>query len=665
MAAFGVKLVRSLLVVLAVVLLFAGLLLGCGKSPGERAFKEGVRHLGKGNYTRAKVLLEQSLSERPVSEANAVALNYLGVASTRLGQLDRAIDEFEESRTLDAALVEPSYNLALLMYEGGNEERAIQLLQEAATVNLSDTRALEYLGHIYLANGEWAEARRVLYQALERAPESPSILTAIAWAEYEIDGLDAATAFLMRALEKDPEYPPALFNLGVLYHREEREPEKAISYFRKFLETEPQGPGTEYARRALRELAGSTGEENETPDTRPDQRVEAAPDEPAGGDRASHTTVDELLEQAKAASRRGDVEKTLAYCIRAARRAGELRDRKKQEEALLLAVKLCFDQAKAHYALGAFRMAQGRHDSALASFKRARVLDPQWPAVHAALAEAAMESGEYDAALIALKRAIELEPGNPEPLWTLALLYDEHLDIPQQAAKVYRDFERHFTDDTRIVQARERTRELSERAARKEASSASTAVEMVASEEVSSPPEGTTTAPSPHSVRRLAIRQPAVRHTRAAVEAYNRGKAYQERGDWDRAIFYYTRALENDDSLANAYYNLGMVYSANGETTLAKDAYLHAIQRQPDLINARYNLALLYMELNQYTAAAEQLRTVLELQPRYAPAHYALGLVYARDETNVANAKKHFQQFVRLSPQDPAARTVRRWLRTH
>jgi len=661
---FGVHVLRSMLVVAAVTLALAALLLGCGREPGEREFDEGLRQLKRGNHARAKVLFEKSITKRPASADNALALNYLGIVSTQLGQLDRAIDEFEESRHRDATLFEPTYNLGVLMYRGGNADRAQSLLAEAASVDLNDARALEFLGHIHLTQQEWPAARRVLYQALERAPNSPAVLTAIASAVLHLEGADVAVSHLMRALESDPDYPPALFNLAVVNEQELRNPDKAAAFFRKYLDVAPAAAQAGYARNAYERLMASSSvppqepEITEVPDVPPDAD---RPGVVKGADgKKKEESLRALLKQARTAADHEDTEQALTLCLKAADIAKGRGDEKSREIALKAAVHLCPDEARAHYAWADCLAEKGEHAAALESFKRALVLSPTSTDAHKGLAAAAVETGELDAALVALKRAVRIAPHDVESLWALAILYDQNLGIPEQAAKSYREFGRRFPADPRIVKARERLNVLEPPSETEPEQRAAPDATIAWPDDLGEREEDA----GAHSfVRRLQIHKPLLRNTRAAVQAYNRGTIYQEREDWDRAIYYYTRAIENDNTFPNAYYNLGTVYRVTRDLDLAKDAYLYALELRSDLISARYNLALVYIDLKRYTAAAEQLRTVLEAQPSYAPAHYALGLMYSKNDQTINRARQHYQRFLELSPSDPAARTVREWLR--
>ncbi|MFH0909646.1 MAG: tetratricopeptide repeat protein [bacterium] len=159
------------------------LLAGCSKAPGEREFNAAIDEIRDGNYVRAKTLLEKSISKRPGSEENALAYNYLGIAASRLGKFQEAMDAFEDSRRLSPTLVEPVYNQGVLLSGGGDVPRAIALLTEAARMDPADPRALEVLGNVYMDRQQWPEARRALYGALDRAPNSERVLTAIALVE--------------------------------------------------------------------------------------------------------------------------------------------------------------------------------------------------------------------------------------------------------------------------------------------------------------------------------------------------------------------------------------------------------------------------------------------------------------------------------------------------
>ena len=653
-----------LAVVLGGVLLGAGL--GCGGGPGEREYRNGVREYERGSYVRAKNLLEKSINERPGSAGNAAAYNYLGLAEWKLGQLQRAIEAFENSRSLNPALVEPTYNLAAILHDSGDLSRAATLLEESALADPADARSLEFLGSIYMQAGKWQEARRVLFGALARSPQSPRVLTALALAETHASGADKAIFYLMQALERQTDYPPALFNLGVIYLQEMKDKAQAAAYFKKYLDVAGNDPHRDYAQRIVEDLTGVPASpvtlvavatvdvpRVQQPITQP-PKVEPPPAQPLAGGR----TVDNLLKSAKMESEKANVQTALNLCLEAAGKAERAGNVGLQEKALREGARLCFDQPRAHYALGRFLCDHGQHEAALKAFKQAIVLDPKFALAQLGLADAAVKTGEVDAALVAIKQAIQLEPGNPDALWSLASLYDRELQNKDKAAQVYRQFADRFPGDPRVIKAQERLNEMAPPPVRRV---------PPATPAARTPEVAPAAAPRPagQPATQLRIKPTMVRNTHAAVQAYNRGTLYQQQEDLDRAIYYYTRAVENDDTFATAFFNLGSVYWAKGEYGMAKDAYARAVQLQPDMIAARYNLALISRELKDRKTAIEQLGILLKGHPDYAPGHYLLGMLYADDPATVELAKAQYKAFLGLAPNDPAAPVVRNWMQAH
>jgi tetratricopeptide (TPR) repeat protein len=455
----------------------------------------------------------------------------------------------------------------------------------------------------------------------------------------------------MRALEHDPDYGPALYNLAMLYDRELNDPYKAATFYRRYLEQAENGSHRKDAREAFERLYRQQALD--------DEEVLAVPQpEPEPSEASSAPTFEELLSTAAEAAALQEKDKALALSLQAAEIARQRRDNKAREKALRTAIDLCAEHAEAHEAWGQYCLERARYVPALQSFKRARILDPKSLSAHLGLAEAATETGEYDAALITLRQARRLDPNHAESLWALATLYDEHLGVSERAVDAYLEFNRRFPNDARIVRAQDRLAKLQSAPTPQTAENPkppppSKPVEVQQPEQ-----------PAPKPVPKTRTSSGS-RDLSVAIQAYNRGTTYQQRGEWDQALYYYTRAIENDRNFATAYYNLGTVYKEKGELDASRDAYVKAVQLQPKLVNARYNLALVYTDLKQTSAAIEQLRTVLRINSRHAPSHYVLGLLYARNPQAESLARQHYEKYVKLAPNDPSATLARKWLAAH
>ncbi len=650
----------------AILLAFTGswiLLVACAGQPGEREFNSGVRELKRGQYVRAKTLLEKSISLRPGSDANALAYNYLGLADFNLGLAPEAQEAFENSRRLSPLLADPVYNLGVLLAANGDAARATRVLGEAALIDPSDTRALEYLGSLHVARKQWPEARRALYAALDRSPQSARILTAIANIELGAGAPDQAVVTLMKALEKNSRYAPALFNLAVIYQTTLKDEAQAASYFDKFVRSaDGDDEHVAYARAAMEQLRGATPSGAEpVADNSATSPAVASSTATAVATTAPPVaaSAEDVLNQAVKLADKGKTQLALEVCLQVAANAERAGNLLLQEKALRTATRICFDQARAHYELGRFLLARKKPEAALKSFKQAIILDGKYTKAQIAMAEAAVQSGEMDAALSGLRQAVQGDPQNADALYALAVLYDRHLDVPEKGAKTYADFATKFPKDARSAQARARAKEL---------------LPSIQFPEYLPVPTGTTevtvtarvvsaTAAAPRNVaRQVQYKKPASRNTRSAVQAFNRGNYYQEQGKWDDAINFYLRSLESDDQLSSTWYNLGAAYTVKRDFELAKDSYLHALALQPSLDNARYNLALLYREQNDPASAIALLKEVIKNKPDHASAHYVLGYLYAENASTVALARQHYKEFLRLAPKDPSARAVQQWL---
>ncbi len=763
------------------------LLLGCYDQPGQEELNDAKTEYERGNFVRAKTLLENAISKYPGSELNAGAYNRLGVINWRLGLVEEAVDAFNDSRRLNPEDVTPTYNLAVVYAKSGDSEQSVALFNEAKLMDGMDTRALEYQAQVYAKQGDWASARQALYEALDRAPESPRILTALALAELNTEGADSAISYLSQALEKNPSYAPALYNLATIQKDVLNNSQEARAYYRQFLELETSGPYVVKARRALMERSPvtppaavrptptplpvatvylrqtptphstatpvptptltptpvatptprrlPTATPLPTPTPLPTATLAPAPTplptatpvptptplpaptliptppptatpvpsptptptpSPTPTPRPTPTPIpfpeyDAFIQQAAGLVAQGNTKDAFNAYIQAAKLARSKDRIDLFEQTLQKAVSDCFDQAPAHFALGKHLSSKGENQAALNCFKQAAVLKPDSDSIMKAMAAAATQCEEYDTALIAWKKVVELDRNSADAYWMLASVYEE-MGSREKAAQAYEEFMRMFPEDVRIIQARRKVNELrvKEPVIQRQTvtissgspvenvtnrTSPAAAAPVPTPKVTAEPPRAhrfarpvaeetpvpTVTPPS----RQLTYNKTVVRKERAAIQSYNRGTHYLSAGEYDRAIYYFKRAIENDDTFALAFYNLGSAYLSTGDLDLAREAYLNALRLQEDMVGARYNLALIYHEMKQDSAAEKQALEILRRQPDHASAHMLLGMIYADQPGQTEKAMQHYGEYLKLSPNSPDARSIQRWMREH
>lgn len=612
--------------------LAGGLVFGCGERPGEREFQNALRQMERDRYIRARDLFEKSINKRPGHEVNAFSYQYLGYIAWSLGDPGTATAYFENSRRLNPRLFEPVFSLGALAFDAGEFTRARELFVQAAELNPDDPRPHEYLARIAWAGQDPREARRALFEALRRAPRSPRVLTALAIVEFEDSGPAGAVSHLMQALEKDSTYAPALYNLGRVHAAWPGQTHQAEAFFRQYLELAAEGPMRDKARDVLARLRdGAVPLRDVSRDPAPprvDERPEPRP-----------RTLDDFLRDATRLVQEGRRDQAVGLCLRAAALARQERRLDDEARALTHAKSLDPDHPSVHLALGRHHAAREDHKQARAAFARTVELAPDWSQALIGLADSATALGDYDVASDALSRAVELEANDPSPLWTLARLY-EHTGAHRRAEAAFRRFQARFPDDPRAVTAAERIDELQLPASPPERVSPS------------APPADPAPSPEP------------TRNVQAAVEAFNRGAAYQQRRDWGNALFFYARAIENDPNFERAHYNVGMIHLERRDFDAARRSFGRAVALAPDKVTALYNLAFAHHELGQTDRALTRLHEAVDRDLEFAPAHLLLGIIYSRDPDRHDRARQHYARFLALRPNDPAADSVRSWLRT-
>ncbi|HNX53699.1 MAG TPA: tetratricopeptide repeat protein [Pontiellaceae bacterium] len=106
----------------------------------------------------------------------------------------------------------------------------------------------------------------------------------------------------------------------------------------------------------------------------------------------------------------------------------------------------------------------------------------------------------------------------------------------------------------------------------------------------------------------------------AADKNFEKALEYQKKNDFDNAIKWYIKAVEEDDTYEQAFYNLGLAYYAANRIGLASDAFARAVQLNPAFTSARYNCALAEYRLGHNDRALRELEMVISQQPKYQPA---------------------------------------------
>ena len=97
------------------------------------------------------------------------------------------------------------------------------------------------------------------------------------------------------------------------------------------------------------------------------------------------------------------------------------------------------------------------------------------------------------------------------------------------------------------------------------------------------------------STRRLPTIPKAIRlDPKDAIAYYNRGRAYANKGDHDKAIADYTEAIRLKPEVAEAYYDRGVAYANKGDYAKAIADSTEAIRLDPKYAWAYCNRGVAY-----------------------------------------------------------------------
>ena len=96
----------------------------------------------------------------------------------------------------------------------------------------------------------------------------------------------------------------------------------------------------------------------------------------------------------------------------------------------------------------------------------------------------------------------------------------------------------------------------------------------------------------------------------------NMGLAYYNKGNYQKAIESYQKALRLFPSYSLCYENLARSYEVTNQWGLAIEAYKKSIYYAPNYPMSHFNLARLYLQFNRNDEAAKELKLTIEIDPK-------------------------------------------------
>jgi tetratricopeptide (TPR) repeat protein/serine/threonine protein kinase len=296
----------------------------------------------------------------------------------------------------------------------------------------------------------------------------------------------------------------------------------------------------------------------------------------------------------------------------------------------------------------------GDLDEAIAAYKKAIDLDPDFFLAHLGLADALDEKGRYDEAVTACQQASRIRPRDIAPYNALGIIlakqrkFDEAVAALKRAISLRRDDDTaHFNLGMVLRQKKAPTEAVAafQEALRLRPRDFPTLMGLAeALHEKGSRAEA-------QDVYRQAF-DCRPRHARVLLDL---GATLRNRGLRDEAITAFREAVGIAPSLAEAHASLGDEYRAKDQFDRAAVAYREAIRLRPGYAMAHHALGLVLTAQRSFDDAIFHYREAIRLQPRMASAYLSLGIVLCDQKRNYKGAVAAFKEAVRLDENNAVA----------
>ena len=123
--------------------------------------------------------------------------------------------------------------------------------------------------------------------------------------------------------------------------------------------------------------------------------------------------------------------------------------------------------------------------------------------------------------------------------------------------------------------------------------------------------------------------------------------------------------LATNPENADARVQLGNTYFDSGQWEKAINEYLKALGKNPKDANVRTDLGICYRELGQYDRALEEFKRAAADDRTHVNSRFNAGVVYHFDKKDYKNAKKAWEEYLRVAPSGERTEEVKGYLKQY
>jgi predicted O-linked N-acetylglucosamine transferase (SPINDLY family) len=309
--------------------------------------------------------------------------------------------------------------------------------------------------------------------------------------------------------------------------------------------------------------------------------------------------------------------------------------------------------ADAFYILGTMCRDQGRQAEAIAHFRQALALRPDFQVVYHDLSQAYLQSGQTENAKATLAEAISRFAGEADFHFRLGSLhvpakeFERAAESFQKALAVRPDHAEAHNSLGFVLQAQGKLE---------------AAIESYREALALNPDNFDALNNCGIALQALTRHQEALDcHERAlrlkpdSLDVYRSiGSLLHLLGRLDAATETFRKAVSLQPDNAEAHNNLGVMLQAGGELASATDSYRRALALKPDFADAHVNLGSAFQKQHKPEDALACYRDALRCNPDFPDAHLNMGVVL-QSQGKLAEAVDAYRRVMVLDPQLPEA----------
>jgi cytochrome c-type biogenesis protein CcmH/NrfG len=142
---------------------------------------------------------------------------------------------------------------------GDNYQARITQMQQIVARDPKNVQAWVQLGNDYFDTRQPQKAIDAYARALELRPDDPNVITDQGVMYREIGQYDRAIANFRKANEVDPKHVQSLYNMGVVFLNDLKQPKRAIEAWNKVIQVAPQSEQAAQARMGIEEAKKAGG----------------------------------------------------------------------------------------------------------------------------------------------------------------------------------------------------------------------------------------------------------------------------------------------------------------------------------------------------------------------------------------------------------------------